>query len=98
MKSGKTADAAAAEYTIPAAYEGYTPNADQTKSNVAVIYKELAKQFARSNSKRSAPRPGSFEYGVCALFMRPGRGRLIRSAIVFKPSTLLGLHRALIIP
>src|SRR5437867_11056474 len=43
MKSGKTADAAAAEYTIPAQYKGYTPNADQTKSNVAVIYKELAK-------------------------------------------------------
>jgi len=43
MKSGKTADAAAAEYVIPAAYKGYTPNADQTKSNVAVIYKELAK-------------------------------------------------------
>jgi cyclase len=43
MKSGKTADAAAAEYTIPATYKGYTPNADQTKSNVAVIYKELAK-------------------------------------------------------
>jgi hypothetical protein len=43
MKSGKAADAAAAEYTIPAAYRGYTPNADQTKSNVAVIYKELAK-------------------------------------------------------
>jgi glyoxylase-like metal-dependent hydrolase (beta-lactamase superfamily II) len=42
-KSGKTADAAAAEYTIPAAYKGYTPNADQTKSNVAVIYKELSK-------------------------------------------------------
>ena len=32
--------------------------------------------------------------GLCALFMRPGR--LIRSAIVFKPSTLLRLHRALI--
>ena len=43
MKSGKTADVAAAEYTIPAAYKGYTPNSDQTKSNVAVIYKELAK-------------------------------------------------------
>ena len=42
-KAGKTADAAAAEYAIPAAYKGYTPNADQTKSNVAVIYKELAK-------------------------------------------------------
>jgi transposase InsO family protein len=32
--------------------------------------------------------------GLCALLMRPGR--LIRSAIVFKPSTLLRLHRALI--
>ena len=32
--------------------------------------------------------------GLCALFMRPGR--LIRSAIVFKPATLLRLHRALI--
>ena len=32
--------------------------------------------------------------GLCALFMRPGR--LIRSAIVVKPSTLLRLHRALV--
>src|SRR5258705_7758026 len=31
--------------------------------------------------------------GLCALLMRPGR--LIRSAIVVKPSTLLRLHRAL---
>ena len=31
--------------------------------------------------------------GVCALLMRPHR--LIRSAIVLKPSTLLSLHRAL---
>jgi putative transposase len=31
--------------------------------------------------------------GLCALFMRPTR--LIRSAIVLKPSTLLNLHRAL---
>src|SRR5262245_20906910 len=31
--------------------------------------------------------------GLCAAFMR--RGRLIRSAIVLKPSTLLRLHRAL---
>ncbi len=43
MKSGKTVDAAAAEYSIPATYKGYTPNADQTKSNVAVIYNELRK-------------------------------------------------------
>jgi putative transposase len=32
--------------------------------------------------------------GLCALVMRPGG--LIRSAFVFKPSTLLSLHRALI--
>ena len=32
--------------------------------------------------------------GLCAAFMRPGR--LIRSAIVFTPSTLLSLHRALV--
>ena len=31
--------------------------------------------------------------GVCALLMRPSR--LVRSAIVLKPSTLLRLHRAL---
>jgi cyclase len=43
MKSGKTADAASSEYTIPAAYKGYTPDANQIKRNVAVIYKELAK-------------------------------------------------------
>ena len=44
-----------------------------------------------SPSLRSADRVVA---GLCALFMRPGR--LIRSAIVFKPSTLLTLHRALI--
>jgi cyclase len=43
MKSGKTVDAAAAEYTIPQSYKGYTPNADQTKSNIGVIYTELKK-------------------------------------------------------
>jgi hypothetical protein len=32
--------------------------------------------------------------GLCAVFMRPGR--LIRSAIVFKPRTLLNVHHALI--
>src|SRR5881409_151042 len=31
--------------------------------------------------------------GLCAVLMRPGR--MIRAAIVFKPSTLLSLHRAL---
>src|SRR6266404_2749241 len=32
--------------------------------------------------------------GLCALFMRPAR--IIRSAIVLKPSTLLNLHRTLV--
>ena len=45
----------------------------------------------RSPKLRSSDRAVA---GLCALFMRPGR--LIRSAIVFKPSTLLRLHRALI--
>ena len=43
MKAGKSADAAAAEYAIPAAYKGYTPNADQIKQNVGVVYNELRK-------------------------------------------------------
>ena len=32
--------------------------------------------------------------GLCAIFMRPAR--LLRSAIVLKPSTILGFHRALV--
>src|SRR5262245_20030173 len=43
MKAGKTVDAAAAEYTLPRTFTGYTPNFDQTKSNIGVIYKELQK-------------------------------------------------------
>lgn len=43
MKAGKSVDAAAAEYVIPAKYNGYTPNPAQTKSNVQVIYDELKK-------------------------------------------------------
>ena len=45
----------------------------------------------RSPNLRTADRVVA---GFCALCMRPGR--LIRSAIVLKPSTLLRLHRALI--
>jgi putative transposase len=46
--------------------------------------------------KRSPNLPASDRVvaGLCALCMRPGR--LIRSAIVLKPSTLLSLHRALL--
>ncbi len=50
-----------------------------------------------NRSRKRSPNLRPFDRGVaglCALFMRPGR--LIRSAIVFKPSTLLSLHRALI--
>ena len=38
-------------------------------------------------------RVGSILAGVCALFMRPAR--VIRSAIVLRPSTILEFHRAL---
>ena len=41
MKSGKSAEAAAAEYAIPQTYKNYTPNPDQTKTNVGVVYNEL---------------------------------------------------------
>src|SRR4029450_11572668 len=44
----------------------------------------------RSPNRRTSDRVVA---GLCALFMRPGR--LIRSAIVIKPSTVLRLHRAL---
>ncbi len=43
LKAGKSVDAAAAEYKIPEAFKGYTPNADQTKQNVGVIYNEFKK-------------------------------------------------------
>jgi glyoxylase-like metal-dependent hydrolase (beta-lactamase superfamily II) len=43
MKAGTSVDAAAAAYAIPPTYKGYTPSADQTKSNIGVIYNELKK-------------------------------------------------------
>jgi len=45
----------------------------------------------RSPNLRTADRVVA---SLCAVFMRPGR--LSRSAIVFKPETLLNLHHALI--
>ena len=51
----------------------------------------LNRSRKRSPNLRTADRMVA---GLCALFMRPGR--LIRSAIVLKPSTVLRLHRALI--
>jgi len=41
MKAGKSAEAAAAEYAIPAKYTGYAPSPDRVKANVEVIYEEL---------------------------------------------------------
>ena len=41
MKAGKSVEAAAAEYTLPASYAGYTNNADRVKLNIGVIYDEL---------------------------------------------------------
>ena len=49
-----------------------------------------------NRSRKRSPRLGLGDRvvaGVCALVMRPSR--LMRSAIVLKPSTLLSLHRAL---
>src|SRR3954452_14056419 len=51
----------------------------------------LNRSRKRSPNRRSADRVVA---GLCAVFIRPGR--LIRSAIVFKPSTLLNLQRLLI--
>jgi hypothetical protein len=58
----------------------------------------LAKQqlLILNRSRKRAPRLRLTDRviaGVCALFIRPGR--LVRSAIVLKPSTLLRFHRAL---
>ena len=41
MKAGKSVEAAAAEYTLPASYAGYTNNPDRVKLNIGVIYDEL---------------------------------------------------------
>src|SRR5256712_9461553 len=50
--------------------------------------------FNRSRKRSPNPRLSDrIVAGLCALLMRPSR--LIRSAIVLKPSTLLRLHRAL---
>jgi cyclase len=41
MKAGKSVEAAAAEYTLPASYAGYANNPDRVKLNIGVIYDEL---------------------------------------------------------
>ena len=49
-----------------------------------------------NRSRKRAPNlraSDRFLSGICALFMRPSR--LIRTAIVIRPSTILGFHRIL---
>jgi cyclase len=41
MAAGKSVDAAAAEYALPAKYAGYQSNPDRVKLNIGVIYDEL---------------------------------------------------------
>jgi hypothetical protein len=61
----------------------------------SVLVKQQLLILNRSRKRSPDLRPSDRVIaGLCALFMRPGR--LIRSAIVVKPSTLLSLHRALI--
>ena len=61
----------------------------------SVLVKHQRLILNRSRKRSPNLRPADrVVVGLCALFMRPGR--LIRSAIVFKASTLLSLHRALI--
>ena len=61
--------------------------------SVLVRHQLLILNRARKRSPHLRP-SDRMVAGLCAVFIYPGR--LIRSAIVFKPSTLLGLHRALI--
>lgn len=56
------------------------------KHQLLILYRSRA----RSPNLRTSDR---LVAGLCALLMRPAR--LIRSAIVLKPSTLLSLHQAL---
>jgi glyoxylase-like metal-dependent hydrolase (beta-lactamase superfamily II) len=41
LKAGKSVEAAAAEYALPASYAGYVNNPDRVKLNIGVIYDEL---------------------------------------------------------
>jgi hypothetical protein len=60
----------------------------------SVLVKHQLLILTRSRKRSSNLRPSDrVVAGLCALLMRPGR--LMRSAIVFRPSTLLRLHRAL---
>jgi putative transposase len=61
----------------------------------SVLVKHQLLVLNRSRKRSPTLRPADRVIaGLCAVFIRPSR--VIRSAIVFKPSTLLSLHRALI--
>jgi putative transposase len=61
----------------------------------SVLVKHQLLILNRSRKRSPNLRPADrMVAGLCAVVIRPGR--LIRCAIVFKPSTLLRLHRALI--
>ena len=61
----------------------------------SVLVKHQLLVLNRSRKRSPNLRPSDrLVAGLCAAFIRPGR--LIRSAIIFRPSTLLRLHRALI--
>jgi hypothetical protein len=61
----------------------------------SVLVKHQLLILNRSRKRSPNLRPSDrMVAGLCAVFIRPGR--VIRSAIIFKPSTLLRLHRALI--
>jgi len=60
----------------------------------SVLVKHQLLILNRSRKRSPSLRPSDrVVAGLCTLFMRPGR--LVRSAVVFKPSSLLRLHRAL---
>ena len=59
--------------------------------SVLVMHQLLILNRSRKRSPNVRP-ADRVVAGLCAIFMRPSR--LIRSAIVFKPTTLLNLHRA----
>src|SRR6186997_2729851 len=61
----------------------------------SVLVKHQLLILNRSRKRSPNLRPSDrMVAGLCAVFIRPGR--LVRAAIVFKPSTLLRLHQALI--
>jgi putative transposase len=73
--------------------EDHQPRAMTWEPDVLVKHQLLILSRSRKRSPNLLPFDRVVA-GLCAVFIRPGR--LIRSAIVFKPSTLLSLHRALI--